>query len=342
MSSKSFATQLAIVTVASLLATAAAPKSKDSKAAKKPAAGVQTPGVQIPFASLKAEAEIKLEAVPAGIAFTTDIFIAAGDAVVRVDPKTNKPGEKPVDKITGLGNACGGLLNALSSLWTVNCSAKSLTKLDPKTAKIAASVDAGGVTATAALAASADSIWLLADNKTTLLRVDPKEHAPVAEVRLPAACSGILFAESSLWVTCPSVDKVLRIDPRTNLVTKRIDVPGQPYAVTFGEAFVWVLTQKDGKVTQIDPKTDKVAATVELNIPNAAGSIAFGEGAVWVSAPGFPVMRIHPATAKIVQQFNGEGSGLISTGLGSVWLANPAAKTVTRFDPKRIVATLAE
>ena len=342
MSSKKHLTQLALVTVASLLAAVAAPKTKDTKAAKKPATGVQTPGVQIPFASLKPEAEIKLEAVPAGIAFTTDIFIAAGDAVLRVDPKTNKPGEKPVDKMAGIGNACGGLLNALSNLWTVNCATKTLAKLDAKTGKTAASTDAGAVTAPAALAASTDSIWLLADNKTTLLRVDPKEHKPVAEVRLPAACSGILFAETSIWVTCPSVDKVLRIDPQTNLVTKRIDVPGQPWAVAFGEAHVWVLTQKEGKVAQIDPKTDKLAATMELNIPNAAGSIAFGDGSVWVSAPGFPVMRINPATAKVVQQFAGEGAGLIASGLGSVWLINPAGKTVTRFDPKRIVATLAE
>jgi streptogramin lyase len=342
MSSKTIATQLVLVTAASLLAAVAAQKPKDTKAAKKPAAGVQTPGVQIPFASLKPEAEIKVEAVPSGIAFTTDIFVAAGDLVLRVDPKTNKPGENPVDKMAGLGNACGGLLNALSNVWTVNCASKTLAKLDAKAGKAVASIDAGEVTAPSALAASADSIWLLSDNKTTLLRVDPKEHTPVAEVRLPAACSGILFAESSIWVTCPKADKVLRIDPRTNLVTKRIDVPGQPYAVAFGEANIWVLTQKEGKVAQIDPKTDKVTATVELNIPNAAGSIAFGDGSVWLSAPGFPVMRIHPATAKVVQQFTGEGAGLIASGLGSVWLVNQAGKTVTRFDPKRIVATLAE
>ncbi|MFN0101979.1 MAG: hypothetical protein ACKV2U_07810 [Bryobacteraceae bacterium] len=334
MSSNRFVSTTArLAAMAGVLAVVAAPKD-----VKKPKLGVQTPGIQIPFASLKSEAEIKLEASPTGVAFTTEALIAAGALVQRIDVKTNKPG----DKITGLDNACGGLLNALSSLWTVNCGTKTLAKLDAKTAKITATIDVAAVVAPFALAASADSVWLLADDKTTLLRIDPKENAPVAGIRLPAACSSILFAESSLWVTCPGADKVLRIDPRTNLVDKRIDVPGQPVAVAFGEASIWVLARKEGKVAQIDPKTNKVASTIELGIPNATGSMAFGDGSVWISAPGFPITRINPVTAKVVQQFAGDGAGLIYSGLGSVWLANPLTKTVTRFDPKRIAATLAE
>ena len=74
----------------------------------------------------------------------------------------------------------------------------------------------------------------------------------------------------------------------------------------------------------------------------AIGNIAFGDGSVWVSAPGFPITRINPATAKVVQQFAGEGAGRVYSGLGSVWLANLKTNTLTRFDPKRIAATLAD
>ena len=318
--------------------TLAAAPPKDNKNLKKPVAGVQTPGVQIPFASLKSEAEIKLEAAPTGAVFTTEALIAAGNTVQRIDAKTNKPGEA----IAGLNDACGGLLNALSNLWVVNCGSKTLAKVNLKPAKIAATIETGAGTATPALAASTDSIWQLSDNKSTLTRIDPKENLVVAEVRLAAACNSILFAETSLWVTCPNAEKLLRIDPRTNLVDRRIDVPGKPIAVTFGEGSLWVLSQKEGKVAQIDPKTNKVTTTIELAIPNATGNITFGEGSVWVSTSGFPITRIHPATAKVVQQFVGDGGGQIYFGLGSVWLADSKAKTVTRYDPKRIVATLAD
>lgn len=338
MSSKRFLNRIGIVAVAGLLAAAAAPK-ENTKTVKKPSLGVKTPGVQIPFASLKSEAEIKLEAAPAGAAFTTEALVAAGGTVQRIDAKKNQAGDKP---ITGLENACGGMINAFGSLWTANCGSKTLAKIDAKAGKVTATIATGTGTAPVALAASADSVWMLTDDNATLSRIDPKDNKVVAEIRLAAGCNSILSAENSLWVTCPGVDKLLRIDPKTNLVDKRIEVPGEPAAVTFGEASIWVLARKEGKVAQIDPKTNKVTATIELGIPNATGSIAFGEGSVWVSAPGFPISRIVPATAKVAQQFAGEGGGFIYTGLTSVWLADAKAKTFTRFDPKRILATLAE
>ncbi len=336
MNSKQFVSILRTATVASLLAASAAPK--ENKNAKKPVAGVQTPGIQIPFASLKSDAEIKLEATPSGVAFTTEALVAAGNTVQRIDAKTNKPGEA----ITGLNNGCGGLVNALANLWVVNCGSKTVAKVSLKPAKIEKTIETGTGTAAPAIAASTDSIWILSDDKSTLSRIDPKENAVVAEARLATGCNSILFAETSLWITCPGADKVLRVDPRTNLVDKRIEVLGSPTAIAFGEASIWVLAQKEGKVAQIDPKTNKVTATIELNIPNAVGNIAFGDGSVWVSAPGFPITRINPTTAKVVQQFAGEGAGMVYSGLGSVWLANLKTNTITRFDPKRIAATLAD
>ena len=201
---------------------------------------------------------------------------------------------------------------------------------------------AGPSPARVAVTSSADSIWLLADNRTALQRIDPQENTIAAEVRLPAACSQILFAENSLWVTCPTENRLLRIDPRTNLVDKRIDVTPQPVAVAFGEGSIWVLSRKEGKIARIDPKTNRVTATIDLGITSVDGTLAFGEGSLWASAPGYPVMRIAPATDKVVQQFHGEGGGIIHFGLGSVWVSSSNSTSVTRFDPKRITATLSE
>ena len=145
------------------------------------------------------------------------------------------------------------------------------------------------------MAATADSIWLLSDNKTTLSRIDPDQNAVVAELRLPAGCNTLTFGETALWVTCPAEDRVLRIDPQNNLVDKRIEVSAQPKALAIGEGSIWVLCQKDGKVERIDPKTNKVIKTIELAVPGVEGSIAIGSGSVWVSQAGFPLTRIDPA-----------------------------------------------
>jgi hypothetical protein len=76
---------------------------------------------------------------------------------------------------------------------------------------------------------------------------------------------------------------------------------------------------------------------VELDLFSTGGFVAeelelFG---LWPAKPDIP-----NATGNLA--FAGEGGGHIYSGLGSVWLADAKSKTVTRFDPKRIAATLAD
>lgn len=329
-----------LAAAASLCVLSGAAKEKDTKTGSAPKAGVKTPGVQIPFSSLKAESDFATEGPVTGFAFLESVVIAnqGKTPILRIAPKTNKP----VDPIAGVAKPCGGLVSAFKSLWTLNCADKTITRLDPKDRKVTATIPIGGTSANPAVAATGDSVWILSDDKTTLSRVDPEQNAIVSEIRLPAGCNSIASGEGSLWVTCPKEGKVLRIDPKTNLVDKRIETAAQPIAITFGEGSAWILCKTEGKVAKVDPKSNKVASTIDLNIPSAAGNIAFGDGSIWVTAPGFPLTRINPQTDKVEQQFWGDGGGWLASGSGSVWLANEGKGTVWRLDPKRIVATLAE
>src|SRR5262249_32223248 len=144
------------------------------------------------------------------------------------------------------------------------------------------------------------------------------------------------------WLTCPAENKVLRVDPQTNVIDKTIDVGPRPVALAFGENAVWVLCEKDGKIDRIDPKTNKVVKTIELGAPAKNATMSIGEGSLWVSMTGFPVTRVDMAGEKVVQQFWGEGAGVIQAISGSVWLADGAQGRLLKLDPKRIAATLAE
>jgi virginiamycin B lyase len=314
------------------------PRKETKHSVPAPKLGITTPGVRIAFTELKAEAEIPM--APAWVAFTDAILAPnlSKDVVARINAKTNKPG----DPISGLHKPCGGAISAFDSLWVPNCGDHTLARVDPKTGKITATIATGIGTALPSVAASPDSVWALTDDKTTLSRIDPKQNQVVAEIRLPAGCNTLTFGESALWVTCPSEDRVLRIDPLANLVDKRIEVSAQPRAIAIGETSIWVLCQKEGKVERIDPKTYKVTKTIALGVPGAEGGIAIGQGSVWVTLAGFPITRIDPGTDKVVQQFYGEGGGVIQVGLNSVWLSNLKENTFWRLDPKRIAATLAE
>ncbi len=301
-----------------------------------PKEGVKTPGVLIPFAGLKAEAEFPK--APAWVAFTDAALIADEHGLYRIDAKKNELGAA----VASLNKPCGGAASGFGSVWVPSCGDQTLVRIDAKTWKITATVASGTGNAAQSVAANPDSIWLLSDNQTTLSRIDPEQNQVVAELRLPAGCNTVTFGEGALWVTCPSEGRVLRINPVTNLVDKRIEVSPQPKGLAIGQGSIWVLCQKDGKIDRIDPKTNKVIKTIELGVPGTEGSIAAGQGSIWVSQAGFPITRIDPQTDKVVQQFWGAGGGVIQFGLGSVWLSNAHAGTLWRLDPKRIAATLAE
>lgn len=367
----------------------AAQSGKSKHAETGPKQGIKTPGVQIPFSSLKADVELPF--APQWMVFSDSVLIPnKAGGLERLDAKTNKL----VDPIAELTKMCGGAVVAFTSLWIPNCEAHALMRLDAKIAadpkappsgrrggrgsdakagdgspdvkadaktevkpedkaeakragppKLAepVKIDSGVGSAVPAVAANADSVWILSDDKTTLSRVDPDQSKVVSELRLHAGCNTLAFGEMALWVTCPAENRVLRINPETTLVEKRIEVSAQPSALAIGESSLWVLCLKDGKIERIDPKTNKVSKTIETGVTGSAtGGIAFGQGSIWVTLPGFPITRIDPASEKVVQQFWGAGGGAIQFGQGSVWLTNVQEGTLWRIDPKRIVATLAE
>ena len=335
---RSLLLSMVIVTAGAFGLLAVDRPEKPKKATPLPKLGVKTPGVQIPMASLKSEAEIAVEGSPAALLFAEQVMLSNGTKIIRIDPKTNRA----VEPFTGFDKPCGGLVSAFESVWVPNCGNGTLSRIEPKTGKVTATIEVAVAGVAIAIAAGPDSIWLLSDERTTLSRIDPTANSVVAEVRVEAGCNSVVFAESALWLTCPTVNKVIRVDPRTNLATKRIEVAAKPISLAFGESSIWVLCQTDGKVARIDPKTDKVTATIEMGIPNAEGNIAFGEGSVWVSTTGFPISRIQPVTDKVVQQFTGEIGGMVQVGLKSVWLVERKSGKVLRFDPKRVAATISD
>ena len=312
-------------------------EQKKAAAPVVPAKGIKTPGVQIPFASLKSEMEFEGN-TPSWIAIVDTVALPGRDALVRIDARSKE--KKLAEPVTGINEPCGGAVSAFGAIWTGACGAKSILRVDPKSGKVTQTLPVGIGPARTGIAATADSVWAITDARGTLSRIDPQQNAVVAEFRVPADCNSLTFGETALWLACPAENRVLRIDPQTNVIDKSIEAGAQPETLAIGEGSVWVFCAKDGRIDRIDPKTNKVVKTIELGAPAAGGSLAFGEGSIWVSMAGFPLTRIDPGTEKVVQQFYGAGSGAVQAGLGSVWLVNSGK--VLRLDPKRIAATLAE
>ena len=327
-----------------LTAGAASPGQAASAKTKtklvEPKSGVSTPGVQLPFSSVKAEVEIPAPAKPAWLFFSESLFIPAKDHIERIDAKTNKA----ADPISGLNQPCGGMASGFGSVWAPLCGSQGLARIDSKTYKVTKTIETSVSSAAGIIAASTDSVWMLTDDKTTLARIDPDQNAVVGEMRLPAGCHNLVFGETALWLACPDKSRVLRINAATNLIEKEIEVSAEPQSIAVGENSVWVLCKKEGKIDRIDPKTNKVTKTIELNVPKAMGSLAFGEGFLWATMTGFPITRIEiqADTVSVLQQFHGQGGGAFAIAPGAIWLSNIDGGTVWRLDPKRLRAILPE
>jgi DNA-binding beta-propeller fold protein YncE len=306
-----------------------------------PKAGIKTPGIQIPMSSLVAEAELSLNGNPAGIlaeGMALSIPLSAPGSVARITPRDNKLQEP----WQGVSEPCGGIVQGFQNIWIPDCQKQEIVRLEARSGKRAGAVAIGIGKAFPALAASSDSVWVLSDDRGTLSRIDPETNSIVSELRLDASCNAVYSELDAVWVLCPAKNEVLKVNPRTNLVDKRIETAAQPVALSTGDSFLWVLGGKDGKISKIDPKTNKVEANIETGVPEAKGSLSFGDSFLWVSQPGYPLTKIETKTGKVVQQFAGEGGGLLRFQAGALWLVDPVAKKVFRYDPKRVAATLPE
>ena len=178
--------------------------------------------------------------------------------MARVDLKTNV-----VAKTISVGKApCGGILSAFGSLWSPLCGQSAVARVDPKKDEVSATFPSSLAADFTAIASGVGSVWLLTDNKGTLVRIDPATNTTVAEIYLPPGANAMAFGQDALWITCGARDVLVRLNPYTNLVVETIKVGKGPRSVAIGEGAVWTLNQV-GTVSRVDPKTNKVAETIQ-------------------------------------------------------------------------------
>jgi hypothetical protein len=117
----------------------------------------------------------------------------------------------------------------------------------------------------------------------------------------------------------------------------RLERPFTDVDVGFGAA--WVASQ--GALLRIDLRTNRVVATIPTPLTGENASIAFGEGAVWVTsgqANGL-VYRVDPAANRVTAEIGVPGGAFgIVVAVGTVWvtqfLPEPDPGIVARIDAR--------
>jgi virginiamycin B lyase len=287
--------------------------------------------VQVPFASLKPLATLKIGGTADWVLATEDaVWVASTkpNAVQRIDPATNKV----ASKVSLSGEPCSGLAIGFGNIWVPLCGEKpSLVRVDIAGNKISAVIGVGAADPEGGIAASADSVWIVTDKRGTLARIDPDSGSVRQKIAIPAGSFNPIFSDGILWITGDESSVLTAVDAAKGEVLVSIPVGPKPRFLTAGGGSIWTLNQGDGSVSRVDEKSRKLTATISAGIPGLGGDICYGADSVWATVFDVPLTRIDSQTNKVVRQWVGPGGDSLRFGHDSIWMTDFKKGLVWRF-----------
>jgi streptogramin lyase len=142
--------------------------------------------------------------------------------------------------------------SAFGSLWVTNHHSAFVSRVDPVSGRLVASVSTGLLSiGDAALTDGAGSVWVADWDSGTLRRINPLTNRQVAELPVPAYT--LTFGDNAVWAVDQNDALLIRVDPKTDRMVTAIRIPSANAAVTFADGDVWVAS--GGDVLKIDPRS---------------------------------------------------------------------------------------
>ena len=248
----------------------------------------------------------------------------ADGTVQRIDPNASEPivatkstfgpptgigaGEGAAWITTGFGTAGG------------TSSGGKLYRYDPASNEVTpAADDASGK----AVAVGDGAVWVADDVNGQVLRIDAKtaEVTPIPVGGAPIAIAIGAGAQAPVWLADSVLASLSRIDASTNLV-ERFNLGSVPSGIAVdARGDVWVTSAQANTVTRLDASGH--ARDTITGLPAGPTGIAVSADAVWIATTGGrSVMRIDPATDKVVETFSVSGipSGIAVDPAGNLWV----------------------
>lgn len=279
-------------------------------------------GVQVPLASLKPSATLRIGETADWVLVTNDAVWVAGTkpySVQRIDPMTNRI----VAKVVLPGEACSGLAFGFKSVWIPVCGKRpTLIRVDAEKNAVIAALPVPAVEAEGGISTSDDSVWLVTDKNGTLSRIDPSTNSVRQKVSIPPGSYNPIFSDGIVWITGAERGLLTAVDALTGSVLDSVAVGSKPRFLTAGGRSIWTLNQDDGTVSRVDEKSRKVIATIQLGIPGTGGDVDYGGDSVWLTVFDVPLTRVDATTNTVVKQWIGKGGDSLRFGFDSLWITD--------------------
>ena len=192
--------------------------------------------------------------------------------------------------------------------------------------------------------ASDGVVWVANAAQGTVSRVDPATNTVTRTIQVGRNPVRLAAGFGSIWVANQASQTVSRIDARTGQPQAMIPVTGHVSAddLAVGAGAVWV--RSGAPLWRLDPATNTM--TDRTGDWEVGGGMAVADGLLWLSgvtrSGAGQLLRVDPATSRVVDRFPTRGDGALAVGGGSVWQAGITSQTIYRYDPssKRLLAQI--
>jgi streptogramin lyase len=156
------------------------------------------------------------------------------------------------------------------------------------------------------------------------------------EATIPKGGDPIAFGFNSVWAMAGPT--LMRVDVSDGRLVE-VPISGASdaiRAIAVGDNAVWIPDTGSDYVYKFDPVTNTVVLSVYAEMASTRGSIAVGEGSLWVvTGIDHTLTRYDDTTGEVQAEIAlpGSGAGVLVEG-GSVWVTGDVRGELYRVDPK--------
>jgi YVTN family beta-propeller protein len=273
-------------------------------------------------------------------------------AVVPTATTTTAPASTPTPDWSTVGEVIATIpvgsnpelqILAAGSFWVSNTGDETVSRIDPVTNTVVATIPVGSRTDhPPVVAAFEDDVWVLNPQDRTLMRIDLATNTIATTISIGTGENAVTdpqrlaVSDGAIWVTDTHNHQVARIDPQTQAVVALIPDINLAHSIGATGDAVWVTAYGTKEIVRIDPATNQVVARIASDELALDAVYVIGDE-VWASDPGH-VVRIDPATNEVdtsitlPQEAYFEYGGSIGVGDGSIWIAARPVTTLYRID----------
>jgi YVTN family beta-propeller protein len=242
-----------------------------------------------------------------------------------------------VEAAIGVGAAPGLIVPGFGSIWVSNHHGGSVSRIDPTTNKVVATIPTGDESG--GIGVGHGAVWVAIYSNNQVMRIDPATNTGKSYVMGKEPIQGSpAFGFGSLWVGHASY--IARVDPASAKVIGQLH--GYTLPLIHGGQLWAVRTGKKAAVVRLDPSTGRALETLDAKGP----PMGFGLGSVWVGAPGpgqfaaGKVLRFDAASGKALGSAKVGSDPAPAVGHGVVWVYNGGDGTLLRLNPSTMKTTL--